>query len=121
MWVAITFAAIALTGAAFIVWVLVALLRESAPSTCCWIVPIRLELEKESMALIGNREDDDGRAMEGKHRDYDVESLENEDHAEKFGSGLIALDVRLVSGGVDWRSIKARGAAVFDKRHVRFG
>ena len=34
-------AAVALAGAGFMLWFLIALLRESAPSVCYWIVPVR--------------------------------------------------------------------------------
>src|SRR5579863_1114424 len=95
MWVAATFATIALMGAAFTICFLVALLREGMASTCCWIVPKCCELESYE--------------IERKPNHCDDEFVENEDHAEECVSGLFALDSRLISHNVGWRSIQRRG------------
>jgi hypothetical protein len=83
MWAAWIVAAIALAAVAFMLRFLIALLRESAPSVCYWVVP-------------GHPEE-----------------LENEKYAkekkEKFVSGLIALDVRPAACGTGWRSIHPGG------------
>jgi hypothetical protein len=101
MWVAVTFVAIALTGTVFLLWFLFALLRESAPSTCYWIVPIRREPERESgESLSGIYVENAGRATEHESSNYYVELLENEGHAKECASGLIALDARHISNGM---------------------
>ena len=118
MGMAVIFAAIAVTGTGLMVWFLVAFLLDSAPSTCCWIVPIRREPERENVeALRGSYVDDDYHA-ECKYGDGDVEVLENEDHAEKHTSGLITIDVRPVSGRVGWRSIQPSRVAAFHNRRL---
>jgi hypothetical protein len=99
MGVAVTFAAIALTGASFMVWFLVALLLDSTPSIS-WIVPIRCEPERENCeTLIRSYVDDDHSAERGRG-DSQVEVLENDDHAEEYASGLVTIDARSVSGRV---------------------
>ena len=118
MWVAVTFAAIAVTGTAFMVWFLLALLRERAPSVCYWVVPGRRRPEKHRHpgALCGIYAGEDCRAPEGKRSDYYVELLENEVYAKECVSGLIALDIRPVSTHLGWRSIWSRRDQVFHER-----
>jgi hypothetical protein len=115
MWVAIFFAAIALAGTSFMLWFLIALLRDSAPSTCCWIVPVRCDLKRESDHGLGGYMGDDDYRSESEPSDYYVELSENEVHAKQCASGLIALDVRSVTGRVGWRSIQFRHASVFHR------
>lgn len=116
MLVAVIFAAIALTGTAFMVWFLLALLLDRAPSTCCWLVPIRREPERESVdALRGSYVDEDHQATKRKYGNSYVGLLEN-DHAEEHISGLITIDVRPVPGRVGWRSIHSIRSAVFPHR-----
>lgn len=116
MWVAIFVAAIASMGASFMLWFLIGLLRESAPSTCYWIVPIRCEMERESdHELSGSVKNGDHRP-EYEPSDYYVELLENQIHAKHGASGLIALDVRIIPGRVGWRSIQSGHAALFHQR-----
>jgi hypothetical protein len=115
MGVAVTFAAIALTGAAFMGWFLVALLLDSTPSIC-WIVPIRCEPENENCETLIRSYVDDDHAAERELGDCHVEVLENDNHAEERASSLISIDVRNVSGSVGWRSIHPIHRAVFHHR-----
>jgi hypothetical protein len=114
MLVAVTFAAIALTGTAFMVWFLLALLLDSAPSTCCWIVPISHEAERECVeALRSSFIDEDYHTCGRKYSNSYVELLENEDHAKEHTSSLISIDVRPTPGRVGWRTIHPIHGAVF--------
>lgn len=118
MWLAVTFAAIAVMGTAFMVWFLLALLRERAPSVCYWVVPVHGRLEKERhLEVLGGIYGDQGcRETEGDYRDCRfelVELLENENHANEGASGVIALNVRPVSDGLGSRPIHARRGYVF--------
>jgi hypothetical protein len=114
MWAAWVVAAIALAATAFMLRFLIALLRESAPSVCYWLVPVHRELEKEGelRVLRGIHFDDDCRAAESDRGDDRLELMENEHHAsehyaeEKCTSGLIALAVRPVPDYLVWRSIR---------------
>ncbi len=110
MWATWMVAGIAFAGVAFMLRFLIALLRESAPSFCYWVVPLRKELEKKGHLGVqhGIYFDDDGSATESSRGDYRWERLENEHHAkEKCASGLVALDVRPVSDHLGWRSVHA--------------
>ena len=119
MGVAITFAAIASTGTAFMEWFLIALLRQSAPSTRCRIMPIRHELEKESPeSLSGSCVDGHGRATGSNDQDYYAELLENYSYAKQCASGLIALDVCPVADRVGGRSIHSKPGYVFRERRI---
>jgi hypothetical protein len=109
MWTAITVVAIALIGTAFMVWFLVALLRECASSVFCWDVTASWKAEKNGH-LTGARRiyagETTARVAES-HGGYGYpESLEKEVYAKECASGLIALDVRHVGGRVGWRSIQ---------------
>lgn len=115
--VAVTFAAIALTGAGFMVLFLVALLLDSAASTCRWIVPIRHERERECVeALRSSFVDEDYNTCGREYCNSYVELLENEDHAKEHTSDLITISVGNVSGRVGWRSIHPIHGAVFHHR-----
>jgi hypothetical protein len=120
MWVAVTFAAIALTGAGFMVLFLVALLLDNAPSNC-WIVPIRCEPETENYeTLIRSYVDDDHAALRERGFSH-PEILENDDHAEDYAPGLIAISVRRISGRASWRSIHPIHGAIFCGRGGQLG
>jgi hypothetical protein len=60
MWVTWVVAAIALAAAAFMLTFLIALLRESAPSVCYWVVPVRREPERELVEILSSKRMDDG-------------------------------------------------------------
>jgi hypothetical protein len=115
MWAAWIMAAIGFAAAAFMLRFLIALLRESAPSICCWIVPLRREAQEEEhlKVLRGIYLDDDCRMAGSDCGRHGVDLLEKENYAkEECPSGLIALDARPVSGGLVWRSIRpGRGRA----------
>ena len=112
MWVAVAFVAITLTGTAFMLRVLLALLRKSASSNCYWVVPIRREPERESPeSPRGARVDGKRPAPGNDPSDYYIELLENEGHAKKFASGLIALDFHRVSDNLGRRSVHKRAHA----------
>jgi hypothetical protein len=119
MWAAWVVAAVALAATAFMLRFLIALLRESAPSVCYWLVAVRREPEKERhlKVLHGIYFDDDCRATVSDHGDYRLELMENEHHAEeKCSSGLITLAVRPVPDNVVWRSGQPSRGNVFRGR-----
>ncbi len=119
MWAAAMVAAIALTGVAFMLRFLMALLLESAPSVCYWVIPVRREIERETETEKERNHgfpsiyvDQDSRSAESGSGDYYLE-LENENRAKEYASDLIVLDVRPVSDGLGWRSIRSRGRNAF--------
>lgn len=120
MWLAVTFSAIAVTGTAFMVWFLLALLRDREPSVCYWAVPVygRLEKERHLEVLGGIYGDEDCLATEGDLRDYRIALLENEHHAKEGASGPIALDVRPASATLVWGSIEPRRFDVVRDRQL---
>ncbi len=121
MWAAWIVGAIALAGAAFMLRFLIALLSERAPSVWYWVVPARRERVKKGhlKVLCGIYFDDDCRAIESGRGDYLLELVENEDYAkEKCSSGLIARDVRPVSGGLGWRSIHPKRGSGFREHRL---
>jgi hypothetical protein len=113
-------AAIALAGVAFMLRFLMALLRESAPSVCYWVIPVHREIERETetekkrhLAFPGViHVDEDPRLNESDHGNYYLE-LENENRAKEYASGLIAFDVSPASDGLGWRSSRSRGRNAF--------
>ena len=115
MWAAWIVAAIALAGAAFMLRVLIAFLCERAPSVCYLAVPARTEALREVVgAWSDDYVEDDSRTAECKCGEYYEELLENGNYAKKeCSSGLIALDVRPVSRGLGWRSIRPRPGYFF--------
>jgi hypothetical protein len=120
MWVAVTFAAIGLTGAAFMVWFLLALLCEGALSACYRLAPVRREEAKGSLLkeLSCIYVDDASHAPECKRSEHYVKLLENEGYAKECVSGLTALGVRPVPARLGWRSSHARAGYSF--RQGRF-
>jgi hypothetical protein len=101
---------------AFMLRFLMAWLRESAPSVCYWVVPVRREIQRET-ATKKKRHlrcpssiyvDEDSCQSESEHGDCCLE-LENDNRAKEYASGLIGFDVRPVSDGLGWRSIPSRG------------
>lgn len=121
MWAAWVVAAIALAATAFMLRFLIALLRESAPSACYWLVAVRREPEKERHLKVsrGIYFDDDCRATASEQGDYRLELMENEHHAEeKRTSDFITLDVRPVPDNVVWRSIEPSRGNVFRGRRL---
>ena len=120
MWLAVTFAAIAVTGTAFMVWFLLGLLHECAPSVCYWVVPSRRRPEKHRhlAVLRGIYAGEDCRAPEGECSDYYVELLENEVYAKECASGLIALAVHPISAELGWGSIHPRRFNAFHERRL---
>ncbi len=114
-------AAVALAGAGFMLWFLIALLRESPPSVCYWVLPARRKSEKEKDLGVLRRiyGDENCRATETNRGEYYRQLLENEDHdTEKCKSGLIAIDVRAISGRLGWRAIHAKRSYSFrELRH----
>ena len=120
MWAAWVIAAIASAAAAFMLRFLVALLRESAPSVCYWVVPVRREPGKEVHLKVrgGIYFDDELCAMEWKRDDCHVEFLENGHAKEKYDSGLISLDVHAGAARLGWRSIYSSGSSVFRQHRL---
>jgi hypothetical protein len=114
MWAAWVVAAIALAGAGFMLWFLMALLRECAPSICYWVVPVRRKKERHLGNLSGIYVREDCCATETGGGDYRLGLVGNENYAnEECCSGLIALDVRPVSEGRGGRSIYSKRGYVF--------
>jgi hypothetical protein len=100
---------------------LIALLRESAPTVCCWVVPVpgRPEKKRHLKVLRVIYADEDRRNPGNKRSDHYVELLENEDHAQReYGSRLIALDIRHVSDSLGWRSIHRRRSDAFREHRI---
>jgi hypothetical protein len=76
MWVAATFATIALLAAGFMVWFLIALLRERSRTTDCSVVRVRRVPARETLVNLGRiRVDDDYYARQFKGGDYYLDLL----------------------------------------------
>jgi hypothetical protein len=66
MWAAWVIAGIALAGVAFMLRFLIALVREGAPSICCWVMPAHPRAEREILATHGgDGSANDSRAFSG--------------------------------------------------------
>lgn len=119
MWAAWVVVAIALAATAFMLRFLIALLRESSPSVCYWVVPVRREPGEHLEALRDIYFDDDCRVTASDHGDYRLELMENEHHAEeKCTSDLIALAVSPIPHNVVWRSIEPNPGNAFRGRRL---
>jgi len=85
MWVAATFATIALLAAGFMVWFLIALLRERSPTTDCSVVRVRRVPARETLVNLGRIRADDGYyARQFKGGNYYLDLLESEGHAKEY-------------------------------------
>ena len=108
MWVAATFTAVGLTGAAFMIWFLSGLLGEDRPSAWYWLAvrfePGKARLLKASTVIYA----DDGRPKERERSEYYAKLRENEVYAKHGATDLIALDVCPISTSLGWRSIHPR-------------
>jgi hypothetical protein len=116
-------AAIGFGGAVFMLRFLLALLREGAPSVCCWVVPVRRKPEKEKdlEALSRIYADDNCRTTEAHRSECYRQLLENENHEQgKYGSGPITLDGRIVSGRLGWRAIPPKHSYVLREPRLWF-
>jgi hypothetical protein len=117
MWAAWVVAAIALAGAGFMLWFLMALLRDCAPSGRYWVASVCKERKKERHLgkLGGIYVRENSRATEtGGGGDYRLGLVGNENHAkEECASSLVTLDVRPVSEGMGGRSIHSKRGYVF--------
>jgi hypothetical protein len=118
MWAGVTFAAIAVTGAGFMLWFLLGLVGDKAPSVCYWVLPVRGRPKKgRHLEFLGGiYVDQDCRAPKEKRSDYYVELLENEGHAKECISGLVAIHVRPMPAKLGWRTIQPRRCGVFHER-----
>jgi hypothetical protein len=99
VWVSITFAAVALAGAGFMVYFLLALHRESTRPHDCWIIPAS-SLNVTAVADCAEKHAAGEYYEEFKHRDSYVDLLESELYA-KESCGLITLAIRSGGGHVD--------------------
>jgi hypothetical protein len=116
-------AAIGFGAAAFMLRFLMALLREGAPSVCYRVVPVRRKLEKgeDLEALSRIYVGESCRATEANPSARYRGVLEKENHDEgRYGQGLIAIDVRDISGRAGWRAISAKHNAVLGQRRFWF-
>jgi hypothetical protein len=120
MWATWIVAAIALAAATFMLRFLVALLREGAPSVCCWVVPVRRGSQSETLgAARENYVDDEFRASACGRMEGYLEFLEKENYAkEECGSGLIAIDVCPASASMGWGSSYSRRGNLFHERRL---
>ena len=113
-------AAVGFCGAGFMLWFLVALLREGAPSVCYWVVPVRRK-EREALHMLRVRYaggDCCGTACTASK--YRVDLLENENHEKgKAGSSFITLGVRTTSGRLGWRTIQSQRSYVLRERRLQ--
>jgi hypothetical protein len=110
-------AAIGFGAAVFMLGFLIALLREGAPSVRYWVARALRKPQREGVQVLSAAFDGCGAGRE--LSDGRVELLENENHEkEKSGSGLIALDVRTISGGVGWRAIHSKRSFVLRERRL---
>ncbi len=121
MWPTFALAVIAGVGTVFMVRFLIALLQEGAPSVCYWVVPARLDSQKQGHleVLRGIHLDDGYPATECRGRGDGFEFVENQIYArEECSSGLIALDVRPVYGTFGWRSVQPGRGNIFRQRQL---
>jgi hypothetical protein len=121
MWAAWVIVAIALAATAFMLRFLIALLLESAPSVCYWLVPVRREPEKERQlqVLRGVCIEDACRMTENDSGDYRRELTENEHHAEeKCIPDLIGPSLHPGRDNVVWRTVQPSGGNVFRGRRL---
>jgi hypothetical protein len=116
-------AAVGFGAAAFMLRFLMALLGERAPSVCYRAMPVCRKREKgEDLEALGRiYVDESCRATEANRSASYRRVLEKENHDEgRHGQGLIAIDVRDVSGRPDWRAINAKHNAVLGQRRFWF-
>jgi hypothetical protein len=116
-------AAVGFGAAAFMLRFLMALLGEGAPSVCYRVVPVgrKVEKEKDLEALDRIYVDESCRATEANRSASYRRVLEKENHDEgRRGQGLIAIDVRDVSGRAGWRAINAKHNAVLGQPRFWF-
>jgi hypothetical protein len=113
MWTAWVLAATALGAVAFMLWFLVALLRESTPAVWYCVLLARPEPGEDSNKDQDHKAerriyDENGCHMAERNRsEHYLEFLENDGHVEEeYASGLITLDVRPASASLRWRSIR---------------
>lgn len=119
MWAAWVIAAVALAAVAFMFRFLVALLRESTPSVCYWVVPVRRGLRKQMRLETpsGTYFEDNRRATEYNRGACCLELLENQGHVkEENTSDLVTLDLRPASFHLGWRAIHPSRGNVFLRR-----
>jgi len=113
--------AIALTGAGFMLWFLIALLRESPPSVCYWVaqVPGKCEKGKDLVGLRRIYVDENCRATAANRSECYRQLPENENReTERCKSGLITVDVRALSDRLGWSAIHTKRSYSFrELRH----
>ena len=126
MWAASVFVAIAFVGSGFMVWFLVGLLREGAPSVCYWVVPaimtpgVRMASHGVSNhGMILHAISEDGREEQNSPSAEGQELLENGIYVqEDSGSNLVSLDVRPPGAGVGGRAINHSGARILREHRL---
>jgi hypothetical protein len=113
-------AAIGFGGAVFMLWFLLALLREGAPSVCCWVVPVRRKPPREAFQVLSIAYEGGDCCETGTNRsELRVELLENENREKgKYGSSPITLDGRIISGRLGRRAIHPKHSYVLRERRL---
>lgn len=120
MWAALCMAAIALAGTAFMLWFLVGLLREGAPSVWYWVVPACRKTGR-SFSVNRGHPVEGWPATESNRGDYRQHLSENQNYAkQECASGLIALSLRPDSGNPGGRSVRSASIHDFCERGIEF-
>ena len=116
-------AAVGFGAAAFMLRVLMGLLREGAPSVCYRVVRVCRKLKKgEDPEALGRiYVDESYRATEANRSAPYRGVLEKENHDEgRYGQGLIAIDVRDFAGRADRCAINSKHNAVLRQHRFWF-
>jgi len=120
--VALVMAAITLSGAAFMLWFLIALLRESEPTICYWVVPIRKQRGPEILDVgSGTYGVEASLFTRYSGSNYRRAGLENQNHArEECGSDLFFIDGPLLSKRLSWSTNQQQGEYDFRERRIQY-
>jgi hypothetical protein len=114
-------AGIGFGAAAFMLRVLIALLRERSPSVCYWVVPVRRGPEKGKDREALRRIYVDKSCCATAEGSVPYRELEKENHDKgNYREGLIVLDVRNVYGKLGGRAIHTRRSELLGKRRTYF-
>ncbi len=119
MWAASVFVAIAFAGAGFMLWFLIGLLGEGAPSVSYWVVPavltpgVRMAADRGNLMHALDEGGDEQNGPATQTRDL----LESGTYVqEDSGSRLVSLDVRPAGARLGGSTIDHGGDYVFRER-----